>query len=158
MDAILDTELAKILATFLVAMLPVLELRGAIPLGISMGLDYPVCLFVAILGNIAPIPFIILFVRRVFQWMRSKSERLERFVNKREQKALLHKDVIYKYEVLGLLILVAIPLPGTGAWTGALLAALLDIRLKNAMLAIAGGVIGAGLIVTGVTYGFSALL
>ena len=90
--------------------------------------------------------------------MRSKSERLERFDNKREQKALLHKDVIYKYEVLGLLILVAVPLPGTGAWTGALLAALLDIRLKNAMLAIAGGVIGAGLIVTGVTYGFSALL
>ena len=143
---------------FLVSMTPLAELRGAIPLGVMLDLPPFGIWLVSVLGNMVPVPFIILFIREIFCWMERRGGKLAGLVHRLRKKAERNAELFYKYELLGLLILVAIPLPGTGAWTGALLAALLDIRLKNAMLAIAGGVIGAGLIVTGVTYGFSALL
>ncbi len=145
------------LITFLMAMVPVVELRGAIPYGVIAGLSVHTAFILAVIGNLLPIPFLVVFTRKVFEWLRTKSAGLDRFVRKLEQKAENKKDVVLKYEFWGLVLLVAIPLPGTGAWTGALVAAMMDMRLKRAMPAICLGVLIAGIIVTTVTYGAGAL-
>lgn len=144
--------------TFLMAMVPVIELRGAIPYGVIAGLSVPEAFILAVLGNLAPIPFLVVFTRMVFEWLRTKSEGLDRLVRRLEAKADKNKEIVQKYEFFGLMILVAIPLPGTGAWTGALVAAMMNMRLKRAMPAITVGVIVAGIIVTTLTYGAGALL
>ena len=110
------------------------------------------------IGNLVPIPVLVVFTRKVFEWLRTKSEWLDSIVRKLEAKADDKKEVVQKYEFWGLVLLVAIPLPGTGAWTGALVAAMMDMRLKRAMPAIILGVIIAGVIVTSLTYGAGALL
>ena len=143
--------------TFLMAMVPVVELRGAIPYGVIAGLSVPEAFILAVLGNLAPIPFLVVFTRKVFEWLRTKSEGLDRIVRKLEAKADKNKELVEKYEFFGLMLLVAIPLPGTGAWTGALVAAMMNMRLKRAMPAITVGVIVAGIIVTSLTYGAGAL-
>jgi uncharacterized membrane protein len=143
--------------TFLMAMVPVIELRGAIPYGVIAGLSVPEAFILAVLGNLAPIPFLVVFTRMVFEWLRTKSEGLDRMVRKLEAKADKNKELVEKYEFFGLMLLVAIPLPGTGAWTGALVAAMMNMRLKRAMPAITVGVIVAGIIVTTLTYGAGAL-
>ncbi len=143
--------------TFLMAMVPVVELRGAIPYGVIAGLSVPEAFVLAVLGNLAPIPFLVVFTRKVFEWLRTKSEGLDRMVRKLEAKADKNKEIVEKYEFFGLMLLVAIPLPGTGAWTGALVAAMMNMRLKRAMPAITVGVIVAGIIVTTLTYGAGAL-
>ena len=130
-------------------MVPVIELRGSIPTGIiGMDLNPVFVYFLSVLGNMAPVPVILLFVRRVFDWMKKKSERLGSIARKFEEKAESKKDKVQKYEFLGLIIFVAIPAPGTGAWTGALIAAMLDMRMKRALPAIFLGVVTAGLIMT----------
>ncbi len=145
------------LITFLVAMVPVIELRGAIPIGVGLGMSPLWALVVSILGNMVPVPFIILFIRKIFQWMRSHMPRLEKLVARMEAKADKHREMVTKWEFWGLMILVAIPLPGTGAWTGALVAALMDLRMQKSFPAIFIGVVVAGLIVTGITYGFVSI-
>ncbi|MCI7618132.1 MAG: small multi-drug export protein [Firmicutes bacterium] len=144
--------------TFLVSMVPVIELRGAIPAAVLAGLDIRVALITAIIGNLVPVPFIIIFIRKIFKWLQAKSQRLGNMVRRMEAKADAKKAQVLKYEFWGLMILVAIPLPGTGAWTGALVAAMLDMQLKRAFPAIAAGVVTAGLIVTIATYGVSVLI
>jgi len=131
---------------FLISMIPVVELRGAIPVGIGMGLPLAAVFLVSVIGNIVPVPFIILFIRQIFKWMKQAGGFWERLVLKLEAKADKAASLFYKYELLGLYILVAIPLPGTGAWTGALVAAMLRLRLKTAVPVIAAGVFTAGLI------------
>jgi len=153
-----ETAISKILVTLLVSMLPVFELRGAIPLGVSLGLDVWPATLISVAGNLLPIPFIILFIRRILDWLCTKSSFLKRIIENKIRKTLRHSDKIYKSEVLGLMIFVAIPLPGTGAWSGALLAALLNIRLKVAFPAISAGVLIAAILVSGITYGFQALI
>lgn len=153
----LSTTLGKILATFLVSMVPVIELRGAIPIGVGYGLDYWLVVAIAIIGNLVPVPFIILFIRKIFELMRKWSKKLDALVTKLENRAESKADVVQKYAFWGLFILVAIPLPGTGAWTGALVAAMLDMRLKRAFPAIVLGVVGAAVIVTFVTFGADKL-
>lgn len=148
----------QILSVFGLAMIPVFELRGAIPVGVAAGLPFWTVLLTAFLGNLLPVPFLILFTRRVFEWLRTKSALLERFVSRLERKAATKEDLLKKYELLGLCILVAIPLPGTGAWTGSLVAAVFDIRLKHAFPVIALGVLIAGIIVSVVTYGVTIFL
>lgn len=143
---------------FLVSMLPVIELRGAIPIGAALGLPGLVCTIVSIIGNMLPVPFIVIFCRKVFTWMRGKSGRLKRLADKWESRAKVKGARLYRSELIGLVIFVAIPLPGTGAWTGAIIAALLDIRLKSALPSILVGVVIAGVIVAGITYGFKSLL
>ena len=145
------------LITFLMSMIPVIELRGAIPYGVVAGLSVHTAFILAVIGNLLPIPFLIVFTRKVFEWLRTKSERLNRMVEKLERKAEAKRDIVEKYKFLGLMILVAIPLPGTGAWTGALVAAMMDMRLKRAMPAIIVGVLVAGVFVTTLTYGAGAL-
>lgn len=144
--------------TLLISMVPVLELRAAIPAGVIAGLDIPVVVTVAIIGNLIPIPFIIVFIRKIFKWMQTKSEKLAALVKRLEDKADRKKDKVLKYEFWGLMFFVAIPLPGTGAWTGALIAAMLDMQMKRAFPAIAAGVVIAAVIVTVATYGVAALI
>lgn len=158
MFSLWGTTLGNIVMTFIVSMVPVIELRGAIPLGVLNGLDVATAMIVSILGNLVPVPFIIIFIRKIFKWMQSKNETLAKVVRKMEEKADKKKDQVLKYEFWGLMILVAIPLPGTGAWTGALVAAMLDMQLKRAFPAIALGVLFAGIIVTVATYGVAAII
>ena len=148
----------NILMTLFISMVPVVELRGAIPAAVIAGLDLRIALPVAIVGNLIPVPFIIVFIRKIFKWLQAKSQRLGSLVRRLEAKADAKKSQVLKYEFWGLMILVAIPLPGTGAWTGALVAAMLDMQLKRAFPAIAVGVAVAGLIVTTATYGVSVLI
>ena len=138
-------------------MLPVVELRGGIPFGVAAGLPLPLAALAAIIGNMLPIPFLILFTRRVFEWLRRRIPLLEGLISKMEAKADSKKDLVLKYKFWGLLLLVAIPLPGTGAWTGALVATVMDLRLKSAMPAIFCGVLAAAVIVSLVTLGVIAL-
>ena len=152
------TVWGNILMTFMISMVPVVELRGAIPAAVLAGLDIRVALVSAIIGNLVPVPFIIVFIRKIFKWLQQKSRWLGNVVHRMESKADAKKAQVLKYEFWGLMILVAIPLPGTGAWTGALVAAMLDMQLKRAFPAIAAGVVAAGLIVTIATYGVSVLI
>ena len=145
--------LTKILLTLLWAMVPVVELRGAIPIGIGMGLELWLSVLVSIIGNLIPVPFIMLFIRQIFRWMRKVSKTFARIVDKMEAKAAKHSDKVTRYGFWGLFILVAIPLPGTGAWTGALVAAMMELRFKTALPAIFLGVVAAGIIVSIVSYG-----
>lgn len=148
----MDTVFGKLLLTFGTAMVPVIELRGAIPVGVAAGLPPDVACITAILGNLVPVPFIMLLTRKVFDWLRDT-----RFFGPRiewlEKRAHLKGRLVRKYRLPGLIVLVGIPLPGTGAWTGALVAALLDIRLRSAIPAILLGLIIAGGITTAVTMG-----
>ena len=148
----LDTLFGKLLMTFATAMVPVIELRGAIPVGVAAGLPPAVACVTAILGNLVPVPFIMLLVRRIFDWLRDT-----RFFGPKivwlERRAHLKGRIVRKYRLLGLVLLVGIPLPGTGAWTGALVASLLDIRLRNALPAVLLGLVIAGGITTAVTLG-----
>ncbi len=148
----------SVIYTFLISMVPVVELRGAIPAGVALGLDPLLAMVISDIGNLIPVPFVILFVRKVFRWMRSVSPRLERLVIRLEQKGLSKADKVRKYEALGLFLFVAIPLPGTGAWTGSLIAALLDIRLQRALPMISLGVLTAGAIITLLTIGAVQIL
>lgn len=158
MISLWGTTVGNIVMTFLIAMVPVLELRAAIPAGVIAGLPIQTALLVSVIGNLLPIPFIILFIRKLFKWMQTKSKRLAKIVRYFEEKADKKKAQVLKYEFWGLMIFVAIPLPGTGAWTGALIAAMLDMQLKRAFPSIAAGVLIAATIVTILTYGVSALL
>lgn len=133
------------LVVFLVSMMPIIELRGAIPLGVFFDMNPWATFFLAVIGNLLPIPFIILCARPIVDFFlktklfRPLGEWLENKVRKNSHK-------ITKYKTFGLFLFVAIPLPGTGAWTGALLAALMNMRLKDAFPSITLGVITAGLI------------
>ncbi|NCB42289.1 MAG: small multidrug export protein [Clostridia bacterium] len=138
--------------TFLVSMAPVVELRGAIPLGVAHGLSLPLAAAISIVGNMVPVPFIILFIRKIFIWLKKRSTRIGAFILRLEQRADRQSKLVIDYQMIGLFILVAIPLPGTGAWTGALVAALLELRLKNAIPAIFAGVCLAACIVSWLTY------
>ena len=146
-----------ILLTFLVAMVPVVELRGAIPFGVVRGLNLWTAIIASMLGNLIPVPFIILFIRKIFAWMRAHMPKLNGLVLRMEKKAEKNRAAVEKYAFWGLVILVAIPLPGTGAWTGALVAAMMEMRLKRAFPAIAIGVAIAGVIVSVITYGAQAI-
>lgn len=148
-----STTIGRLIATFFISMVPVIELRGGLPYGITLGLDYPLALTAAVLGNMVPVPFIIVYIRHVFTWLRKRSKWWDEKITRLEKKAHLKGRVVHKYSTIGLCILVAIPLPGTGAWTGALVAAVLDMRLKKAIPAIFLGVCIAAAIMTMVTFG-----
>ena len=153
----METVFGKLLLTFTTAMIPVVELRGAIPVGVAAGLPPAVACAVAILGNLLPVPFIMLLARWVFNWLRD-SRLFGSKIVWLERRANLKGRIVRRYRLPGLVVLVAIPLPGTGAWTGALVASLLDIRLRSALPAILLGLMIAGGITTAVTLGLIRLL
>ena len=152
-DALKSIGFGPELVTFIVSMIPVVELRGAIPIGVYLGLPVWKAFVISVMGNLIPAPFIIAFCRWGFDFIRSHIRWLSNFVSKLEAKAEKNRAKVEKGEFWGLLAFVAIPLPGTGAWTGALVASLLDMRLKNCLPAITLGVLIAGGIVMAVTFG-----
>ena len=152
----MDTVFGKLLLTFGTAMVPVLELRGAIPVGVAAGLPPAVACVTAILGNLLPVPFVMLLFRRVADWLRGTAFFGPK-IDWLERRAHLKGRLVRKYRLIGLVVLVGVPLPGTGAWTGALVAALLDIRLRNALPAIFAGLLIAGGIITVLTLGLVRL-
>ncbi len=157
MSFLWETFLGKLLMTFLVSMVPIIELRGAIPIATAHGLDWQIAIPIAIIGNLIPVPFIIIFIKKIFAWIRKVMPKLNGFVTKLEQRAESKRETVEKYAFWGLFIFVAFPLPGTGAWTGALIAAMMDMKLKRAFPSILLGVITAGIIVAFVSYGAAAL-
>lgn len=145
--AFFSTLTGKALITFLISMVPVIELRGAIPYGMAQGLGPWVACLISIVGNLLPVPFILLFIRKFLHWMK-RYPKLGRIAEKLERRAANKSGRVQKSELVGLCLLVAIPLPGTGAWTGALVAALMEMRLKRALPTIFLGVVLAGIVVT----------
>ena len=156
-EAITGADIGKYLATFIISMIPVIELRGAIPIGVGLGLSHMEAMGISVIGNMLPVPFIILFIRPIFKWMTKKSGKLARLAQKLETKAEGKWDKIHRYQFFALTIFVAIPLPGTGAWSGALIAAVMNMRLRNALPSILLGVLIAGILVSGITYGFTSI-
>ena len=156
-DWLTQTMLGKCLFTMLVSMVPIIELRGGIPFGVALGLPYYLAFPAAVIGNILPAPFIIVYIRRIFALMRKYLPQLNSIVDKLERKAHLKGQTVTKYKYLGLLIFVAIPLPGTGAWTGSLAAAFLDMPLRKALPSIFAGIVIAGLAISILTFGVASL-
>ena len=157
MQWLTDTMMGEFTLTVLVSMIPVVELRGGIPFGVAAGLPVWAAFLAAMLGNLIPVPFIIVYIRRIFQWMREKLPRLNSLVDRLENKAHLKGRRVNKYKYLGLAIFVAIPLPGTGAWTGSLAAAFLDMPLRKAIPSVIAGVVAAGLAISVLTYGIASM-
>ena len=147
------TTAGKFIWAFLISMVPVVELRGGLPVAIASGLPFGLAYLATVLGNMVPVPFIIIFIKKIFAWMRRHMPRMDALVTKLEQRAESKQGTIDKYGPWGLLLFVAIPAPGTGAWTGALVAALMNMKLKTAVPIIFAGVCIAGLIMTALTYG-----
>lgn len=141
---------------FIVSLLPILELRGGIITGFLLGLDLAPSFLIAFIGNIIPIPFILIFIKFIFKQM--KKTRLKGMVEKLEAKAMGKSDQIQKYAYWGLLLFVGIPLPGTGAWTGSLIAALLNMDIKKSFVVIVLGVIMAGIIISIFSYGLLGIV
>ena len=137
----------KYLYVFLISMVPIIELRGAVPAGTAMGLPWIPTLLIAIVGNCIPVPFILIFIRSLLSWMH-KVKHLDKIATWIDGKAEKNRERIEKYAGWGLLLFVAIPIPGTGAWTGSLVAAMFNMNKKKACLCIFLGVIIAGLIMT----------
>lgn len=151
-EFLLDTTFGKCIFTMLVSMVPIIELRGGIPFGVALGLPYYLAFPFAVVGNILPTPFIIVYIRKIFMMMRRYMPRLNGMVDKLEAKAHLKGQKVTKYKYIGLWLFVAIPLPGTGAWTGSLAAAFLDMRLRKAFPAVVLGVLTAGCIMLTLTH------
>ena len=146
-------DIPRELVAFFVSMLPIVELRGGIPIAAIMNIEFLPALGLCVAGNLLPIPFILLLIIPIFNWM--KTTKLFRpLVRKLESKTLAKRDKLEKGEFLGLMLFVGIPLPGTGAWTGALLAALLGIKFKKAIWAIVLGVLIAAAIMSIIFYAF----
>ena len=149
----LGGSVGKEAIVFIISMIPILELRGGLLvagplLGVPVSTAIPLC----IIGNIIPVPFILLLITPIFKWMKG-TKTFKPMVDKLEAKAMSKSDKIEKYEFWGLVIFVGIPLPGTGAWTGALIAALLGIRFRKAFPAIVLGVFLAAFLMTVLSYG-----
>ena len=151
-----DVLSAEMIA-FIVSLLPVLELRGGLIVAKLLGVSFFKAFIICFIGNLLPIPFILLFIRKIFALLK-RFKRFERLLDKLEAKSIRKAEKVKKYRLLGLFMFVAIPLPGTGAWTGALIADLLDIRIKHSFPAIAVGVFVAGTIISVLSYGLFGLL
>ncbi len=163
-----------LLIVFLCSMLPIIELRGAIPLGagiseiewiseifnIAQGdvLPWWQCYIVSVIGNMLPVPFILLFIKSILNWMKNGPEFFSKIALWLEEKANKHSAKFQKSEGVALMIFVGIPLPGTGAWTGALIAALFGMRMKYSLPSIFAGVLLAGAIMTLASYGILGFL
>lgn len=137
----------RYILVMMVSMVPIIELRGAVPIGIAWGLDTIPTYAICVIGNFIPVPFILLFIRAILKFM-LRVEKLAPIAEWIQRKADKHSASITRYATFGLFLFVAIPLPGTGAWTGALAAALLNMKMKYALISIFLGILTAGVIMT----------
>lgn len=147
-----NLELNKEAIVFIISLLPILELRGGLLAASLLNVEPVVGYIICVIGNILPVPFILLLITPLFNRLK-KTKLLSKFVDKIENKALSKKDQIDKYKYLGLVLFVGIPLPGTGAWTGSLIACLLNMDKKKSFIAIMLGVIMASIIMMIISYG-----
>ncbi len=139
------------IVVFIISLCPILELRGGLIAASILHVDMWKAIPICIIGNILPIPFILLFIEKIFELL--KNTRFVKMINKLEEKAEKGAQKIMKHKKWGLLLFVGIPLPGTGAWTGSLVAALFHFKLKDACIAILGGLVLATVIMTFISYG-----
>ena len=137
---------------FIISMVPILELRGGLVAASFLKIGLFKAIIICILGNLVPIPFIIFFIKPIFNWMK-KTKLLKPIVEKLEKKSIAKSNDIKKYEFWGLALFVGIPLPGTGAWTGALIASLIEMDIKKAFAAIGVGLVIATIIMSTISYG-----
>ncbi len=142
---------------FIISLLPVLELRGGLIAAKLLGVDLLKAFVICYIGNILPIPFILLFIRYIFNFLK-RFKLLRKVIEKIEERTRAKGEKVRKYQEWGLFIFVAIPLPGTGGWTGALIADLFDLRIKKAFPIICLGVLVAGIIMSIVSYGLLGLI
>ena len=145
-------EISNSFIVFIISLMPILELRGGLIAAAILGLDIVPSFIICLIGNILPLPFILFFITYIFDFLK-KHTKLKNFVEKIEKKALSKKDKIEKAEFWGLLLFVGIPLPGTGGWTGTLIAALIGMDKKKAMTATILGVLLASIIVGTLSFG-----
>ena len=152
-----DSLMVNILIIFIVSMMPILELRGGIVaaalLGVNLWIAFPVC----IIANLIPIPFVLLFIRKIFEWLK-KLKKVKPIIEKLENRAKDKGQKFETYKAWGLYTFVGIPLPGTGAWTGALVADILNMKPRKSFPIIVAGVVTAGVIMAIISYGIPALL
>jgi len=148
--------LKKYIIVFLVSMVPLIELRGAIPIAVGMGLDKLISFIISIIGNMLPVPFIFLFARKILLWGKDKKVIGKFFtwcLNKGEKGGNKLKEKAGKGLYFALFLFVGIPLPGTGAWTGTLAASILNLDFKKTIIAVIAGVLLAGLIMMALSFG-----
>jgi len=143
--------LTKEALVFVISMTPILELRGGLLAASYLHVEMWKAIGICVVGNLIPVPFILLLITPVFNWLK-KTDLFRPMVEKLENKAMSKKDTIEKYEFWGLVLFVGIPLPGTGAWTGSLIASMLGIDFKKAFPAVCVGVAMATVIVTVISY------
>lgn len=153
----LGGKVSSEIIAFIVSLLPVLELRGGLIAAKLMDVEFIKAFIICFVGNLLPIPFILLFIRKIFDWMK-RFEKIGTIIEKLEARSLSKADNVRKYKLWGLFLFVAIPLPGTGAWTGALIADLLNIKIREAFPVICAGVFVAGCIMSAVSYGLLGLI
>lgn len=153
----LGRYVSKEVVVFIISMIPILELRGGLIVSKLLEVPITTAIPLCIIGNIIPIPFILLFIKQIFKWMK-KIKIFRGLVEKLESKAMGKSDNIRRYEFWGLVLFVGIPLPGTGAWTGSLIAALLDVDFKKAILAELLGIAIATIIMSIFSYGLLGVL
>ena len=144
-------SVAKEIIVFAISMIPVLELRGSILAAGFLKMEFLSTFIIAVLGNMLPIPFILFFIDKIFEWL--KKTKMKNLVEKLEKRALSKSGQIQKYGKFGLFLFVAIPLPGTGAWTGSLAASLLRMKPKDSIMPIFLGVVAAGLVMSLISFG-----
>lgn len=145
--AFLAAHISPYGAVFIVSMIPLIELRGSVIVGTAFGLPWLNVLLLSLLGNLIPIPFILVFGEKLIAWLK-KVPLFSKLTHWYEARLMSKSDTIQKYCFYGLWLFVGIPLPGTGAWSGSVIAALLDIPPKKAFTAVACGVLTAGIIMT----------
>lgn len=139
---------------FFCSLLPIIELRGAIPLGAGFGLPWWETYLISVVGNLLPVPFILLFIKVVLTWMsKCRVKLFRRVADWLFRKAEKNRGKVEKYAFWGLFLFVAIPLPGTGAWTGSLVAGVIDMKFWRAFLSVLLGVLSAGVVMTLLSYG-----
>lgn len=145
-------KFGKEILVFVISLLPILELRGGLLAASLLGLDPLPSYIITMVGNLLPIPFILWFITKILDWMR-KSKHFSKIANWLDKKVDKHKSSIEKYGFWGLVLFVGIPLPGTGAWTGTLIASVLEMDRKKSFLAIIVGVIMASVIMMLISFG-----
>lgn len=152
MVAFFQDKIPNELIIFLISLLPILELRGGMIAAYMLGVKLIPAFIICYIGNILPIPFILLFIRKIFKFLK-RFKPMRTLIEKIELRSMRKSDKVEKYREWGLLLFVAIPLPGTGGWTGALISALLDLRIKKSLPIIMLGVLIAGIIMSLAVYG-----
>lgn len=153
----LGGKISKELIVFIISMVPILELRGGLLAASVMNIEIVRAIWLCVIGNIIPVPFILLLITPIFNWLK-QTDTFRPMVEKLENRAMSKKDQIEKYQFWGLVLFVGIPLPGTGAWTGSLIASLLGMKFKKAFPAVILGIIMATVIMSIVSYGLLGAL